>query len=243
MTELKQEFLGVYDIFCSNIHRFGTDAVLLEYFANSKRAKQACDLGCGCGIIPFLMLQSNPNLKISAVDIQQDAISLVKKAIEHNGVEDKITPFNCDLKTLPKELNGKFDLVTMNPPYKRKGSGKVTGVYGIDIARNEIECTLEDICNAAAKLLVPNGRFCICQRPERFGEVIFEMKKAGIEPKQIRNVVNKAGDKPMLVLVSGIKGGNCSTEMLSDLILKNPDDSDTIETQEIYKVMRGKQNG
>ncbi|HJJ63404.1 MAG TPA: nucleotide sugar dehydrogenase, partial [Methanocorpusculum sp.] len=49
---------------------------------------------------------------------------------------------------LPKELNAKFDLVTMNPPYKRKGSGKITGVYGIDIARNEIECTLEDILKA-----------------------------------------------------------------------------------------------
>ncbi|MBQ4156453.1 MAG: methyltransferase [Clostridia bacterium] len=243
MTDLKQEFLGIYNIFCSNIHRFGTDAVLLEYFSNSKRAKFACDLGCGCGIIPFLMLQSNPNLKITAIDIQKDAIELVNRAIEFNGVADKITPINCDLKALPKEFNGKFDLVTMNPPYKRKGSGKTTGVYGIDIARNEIECTLEDICKAASKLLIPNGRFCICQRPERFGEVIFEMKRAGIEPKQIRNVVNKAGDKPMLVLVSGIKGGNCSTEMLPDLILKTNDDSDSEEVKEIYKIMRGKTNG
>lgn len=243
MTDLKQEFLGVYNIFCSNIHRFGTDAVMLEYFANSKKAKSACDLGCGCGIIPFLMLQSNPNLIITAIDIQEDAINLVEKAIELNGVSDKITPVNCDLKQLPKELNSKFDLVTMNPPYKRKGSGKITGVYGIDIARNEIECTLEDICKAAYKLLMPNGRFCICQRPERFGEVIFEMKRANLEPKQIRTVVNKVGDEPMLVLVSGIKNGNCSTQMLPDLILKNDDDSDTDEVKEIYKIMRGKING
>ena len=236
----KKEFLGIYNIFCSEIHRFGTDAVMLEYFANTKKAKNACDLGTGCGIIPFLMLQSNPQIKVTAIDIQQDAIALVEKAVEENDVNDKITPINCDLKNLPKNLNGKFDLVTMNPPYKRAGSGKITGIVGIDIARNEIECTLKDICTAAAKLLIPNGRFCICQRPERFGEVIFEMKKAGIEPKVIRNVINKTGDKPMLVLVSGIKGGKCSTELLPDLILKNFDGSDTDEVTEIYKIMRGK---
>ena len=243
MNEVKQEFLGIYSIFCSNIHRFGTDAVLLEYFANTKRAKNACDLWCGCGIIPFLMLQSNQNINVTAVDIQQDAIELVRRAVEFNGVEDKIKPVNCDLKDLPRMLYGKFDLVTMNPPYKRSGSGKITGIRGIDIARNEIECTLEDICKAAAKLLIPNGRFCMCQRPERFGEVIFEMKQAGIEPKFIRNVIYKSGDKPMLVLVSGIKGGRCSTELLPDIILKNSDGSDTDEVTEIYKIMRGKNNG
>lgn len=237
---MKREFLGIYNIYCSDIHRFGTDAVLLEYFANTKSAKHACDLGAGCGIIPFLMLQSNPNIKVKAVDIQSDAIELIEKAVRENKAETKITAINCDLKELPKELNSQFDLVTMNPPYKRAGSGKITGIEGIDIARNEIKCTLEDICKSAFKLLMPNGRFCICQRPERFGEVIFEMKQAGIEPKLIRNVVNKTGDKPMLVLVSGIKGGKCSTDLLPDLILKNTDGTDTDEVKEIYKIMRGK---
>ncbi|MBQ5590294.1 MAG: methyltransferase [Clostridia bacterium] len=243
MEQIKQEFLGIYSIFCSNIHRFGTDAVLLEYFANVKRAKNVCDLGTGCGIIPFLMLQTNEKLKVTAIDIQEDAISLVEKAVELNKLNDKIMPVNCDLKNLPKQLYSQFDLVTMNPPYKRAGSGKTTGVRGIDIARNEIECTLSDICSAAAQLLMPNGRFCICQRPERFGEVIYEMKRAGIEPKLIRNVINKTGDEPMLVLVSGIKGGKCATKMLPDLILKNSDDSDTKEVTDIYRIMRGNIDG
>lgn len=242
MNEFKKEFLGKFNIFCSNIHRFGTDAVLLNYFAKPKRAKNACDLGCGCGIIPFLMLQDNESLKITAVDIQSEAISLVNKAVEFNRV-DNITALECDLKSLPKSLNAKFDLVTMNPPYKRAGSGKTTGVEGIDIARNEIKCTLKDICRSAYELLMPNGRFCICQRPERLSEVIFELKTAKLEPKEIRNVVNHAGDKPMLVLVSAIKGGKIGNDVLPDLVLKNADETDTDEIKEIYKIMRGKING
>lgn len=240
---IKKEFLGIYNIFCSNVHRFGTDAVLLEYFSESKKAKNACDLGTGCGIIPFLMLQNNENIKVTAVDIQQDAISLVEKAVLENGTENSIVPLNCDLKNIPDEFRCKFDLVTINPPYKRKGAGKITGNKGIDIARNEIECDLSDICVCAEKILIPNGRFCMCQRPERFGEVIFEMKKAGIEPKTIRFVKNKSADKPMLVLVSGVKGGNVGNHILADLVLKNDDNSDTAEISNIYKIMRGKIDG
>ncbi len=240
---IKKEFLGIYNIFCSEIHRFGTDAVLLEYFAQTKKAKNACDLGTGCGIIPFLMLQNNENIKVTAVDIQKDAIDLVKKAVAENGAENSIFPINCDLKAIPNEFRCKFDLVTINPPYKRKGAGKITGINGIDIARNEIECDLKDICVCAEKILIPNGKFCICQRPERFGEVIFEMKKAGIEPKTIRFVKNKTADKPMLVLISGIKGANVGNEILPDLVLKNDDNSDTFEVENIYKIMRGKING
>lgn len=243
MKDINKEFLGIYSIFCSSIHRFGTDAVLLNYFANANRSKYACDLGTGCGIIPFLMLQDNKNIKVAAVDIQSDAISLVKSAVELNNAAENIFPLNYDLKQLPEKMKCSFDLVTMNPPYKRFGSGKITGIDGIDIARNEIKCTLSDICKAAYSILMPNGRFCMCQRPERMGEVIFEMKSAGIEPKTIRNVVNKAGDKPMLVLISGIKDGKIGNNLLPDLILKNADGTDTDEVIKIYKIMRGKENG
>lgn len=240
---IKKEFLGIYNIFCSDIHRFGTDAVLLEYFSKSVKAKNACDLGSGCGIIPFLMLQSNPDIKVTAVDIQKDAVELIKSAVSENCVENSIFPINCDLRNLPRELFGKFDLVTMNPPYKRLGSGKITGIDGIDIARNELKCNCDDICSAAHSLLIPNGKFAVCQRPERLGEVVFSMKKAGIEPKIIRFVKNKPEDKPMLVLVSGIKGGKVGTEIEKDLVLKTAEGKDTAEVEEIYKIMRGNKNG
>ena len=242
MKNAKKEFLGIYNIFCSDVHRFGTDAVLLEYFSASHKAKRVCDLGTGCGIIPFLIKQTNRNAQILAVDIQQDAIALVNKAIADNEM-DGIQALCCDLKNLPKQTNGKFDLVTMNPPYKKKGAGKITGNIGLDIARNEIECTLRDICESVYKLLIPNGRFCICQRPERLVDVIYELKRVGIEPKVLRNVVNKAGYKPMLVLIQGIKGANEGIDVQGDLILKNADGSDTDEVTKIYKIMRGNSNG
>ena len=44
----KNIFVNVNDT-----HRFGTDAVLLADFAAPKSRDVACDMGTGCGIIPF----------------------------------------------------------------------------------------------------------------------------------------------------------------------------------------------
>ena len=40
-------------------HTFGTDALLLAYFASPKNNDRAMDMGTGCGIIPFLWLRNS----------------------------------------------------------------------------------------------------------------------------------------------------------------------------------------
>ena len=45
-------------------HTFGTDAVLLSYFAKPKYKDKCLDMGTGCGIIPLLWLRDK---KISGV--------------------------------------------------------------------------------------------------------------------------------------------------------------------------------
>ena len=45
-------------------HTFGTDALLLSYFARPKIKDSALDMGTGCGIIPFLWLRKSPPHKL-----------------------------------------------------------------------------------------------------------------------------------------------------------------------------------
>ena len=201
-------------IVVSPSHTFGTDAILLANFASVKRKDIACDMGTGCGIIPMIWCKGETK-QIYAVDIQPKAISQLEKSIELNGITGRIIPINCDLRSFGDALpQGQLDLVTMNPPYKPVGTGIESISEAERIARHEVCCTVEDACAAAKKLLKYGGRFCMCHRPERLADVIFEMRKNKIEPKRL-TFVNNATDsaEPWLILIEGKKGGHAGLKI------------------------------
>lgn len=187
-------------------HRFGTDAFLLASFASPRKKDTVCDLGTGCGIIPLLMLRDCSPRLTYAVDIQQQAIEQLKDSLRVSGLEGKIIPLLADLKELDSLPAGAFDVVTCNPPYKAGGAGILSELAAEQIARHEVLCTMEDVCNAAARLLKYGGRLCLCQRPERLADVISAMRAADIEPKRLRFVAKTPSSAPWLFLLEGKKG-------------------------------------
>ena len=244
---MKTEYLGGgISVMCSETHRFGTDAVLLEYFAAAKlqmrrRVERIIDLGTGCGIIPMLFARDTKNIadiKIYALDIQLDAVNLVKAAAEQNHLSEKIVPICCDLNNISehdKSLCGSFDIVTMNPPYKRKNSGLMTDNEGLNIARFELKCDFDGICATAARLLKHGGSFFVCNRPSRLADMICAMREHGIEPKRMQCVIQRAGNAPQLVLLEGVLGAKADMEILPPLFLENEDGGMTDIAEKIYE--------
>lgn len=243
---IKKEYLGggVY-VFCSDTHRFGTDAVLLEAFAmqpikQSAEPKNIIDLGCGCGIIPMLFARDTKDTaaKITALDIQSEATDLTQAAVNYNKLCERVCVINADLNDIAvnhRDLLGGFELVTMNPPYKRQGSGLMTENEGLNIARFELKCDFDGICRAAKMLLKNKGRFCVCNRPARLADMILAMKNNGIEPKRLQNVAQKPGDSPMLVLLESIVGANADMTVQPTLYLCDDNGKMTADCAKIYK--------
>lgn len=234
-TSLRLEPLGKnMSIYVSDEHTFGTDAVLLASFAKIKSKDKACDMGTGCGIIPMIWCKGEVG-SITAVDIQQKACLQAQKSVELNGLNEKIKVINADIRALKGVLDfGSFDLVTMNPPYKPVGTGIESASEADKIARHETACTIDDAVAAAAQLLRFGGRFCICHRPERLCDIICSMRNGKIEVKRIRFVVQSEGKPPWLVLVEGKRGAKSSVTVEKNLVIKNPDGSNTDELREIF---------
>lgn len=194
-------------IIVSDIHHFSTDTIILNYFCNAKKNDKVIKLGTGCGTIPLLMKKDNKANEIIAVDIQEDACSLLERSIKHNNLEN-VTVINSDLKDLKGKVPfGYFDLVVCNPPYKENGTGLHNPHSGKKTARHEVECSLEDIVKVSSSLLNFGGRFCLCQRPERLTDILVLMRQYKIEPKRLRLVQQRLNKPPKLVLVEGRKGG------------------------------------
>ena len=120
-----------------------------------------------------------------------------------------------------KELNeipaGSLDAITCNPPYKASNTGILSELTADQIARHEVMCTIDDICQKASFLLKFGGKLCLCQRPERLADVIFAMRAAKIEPKRLRFVAKTEKDTPWLFLIEGKKGAKPFLQVLPTL--------------------------
>lgn len=204
----------------SKHHSFGTDAVLLADFARPKRGDRIIDLGTGCGIIPFLMLREKKGQSFIGIDISAEAVKLAEMSAKENGF-DNFKAVNSDLLDLKGKVEfGRATLITCNPPYKAPNAGLKNPDETARIARHETKCTLEDIIAVSAKLLQTSGRFCLCHRPERLAELIELLRKYKIEPKRLRCVSQRLGERPWLVLVEGRRCGNTGLTIESELYIE-----------------------
>jgi len=193
-------------LYISKEHRFGTDSLILaDYAKSSKQAanKTICDLCSGCGVIPVVLADKKPR-KIYAVEIDAEAVSLLKRTVGENNL-GFIEVMGGDLRDsgLLSEIGRESaDLVTANPPYYPDGSGYERNRQ--KSARYEKECELTDVIGAAAYLLKYGGELKMCMTAARFADCVCLMRERGIEPKEAVFIMKK--ENARLFLISGKKG-------------------------------------
>jgi len=186
---------------------FSMDPVLLSAFVNVGPGERVIDLGAGNGILPLLLAGKTEAAEIVGIEIQAELAWMAKRSVKLNGLAGRVRIIPGDLRDPELVEQGVWDTVVSNPPYRRRGSGKVNPYSGKAIAHHEITCTLRDVVAAAGRLLRNKGRFAIVYRPDRLNELLTEMDGAGIAPKRGRMVYPHMGDAANLVLVEGLKGG------------------------------------
>ncbi|MBE6948766.1 MAG: tRNA1(Val) (adenine(37)-N6)-methyltransferase [Ruminococcaceae bacterium] len=218
-----------------DVFTLGTDAVLLSHFASAKRAKRLLDLGTGSGIIPLLLAWGDKRITAAGVEIQEKSAQLAKENMEINELSDRVEIITADMRHWREpKLSGYFDLVVSNPPYFPVMSGKSTDNPHIAIAREELMCTLEDICKTAAYYTKWGGSFCMVHRPERLGEAMHLLSANGIEPKRLRLVHSRPETAPSLILIEAKRGASPGLVIMPPLVLYNADGSDSDEVRAIY---------
>lgn len=215
--------------------RFGVDAVLLSDFANVKKKHRVLDLCTGTGIVPFLIHGKYSPKEVWGVEIQEEMVEMANRSSQLNNTVD-IVKFKCaDLKDkgLVNEL-GRFDIVTVNPPYKLNNAGILNPNDKLAIARHEILCNLEDVIVSARKLLADNGRMFIVHRPERLADIFGLMRKYNIEPKRVKMIHPSAKKAPNIVLVEGQRDGGAFLKWEEPLYVYDENGNYTEEIDKIY---------
>ena len=218
------------DRFC-----FGMDAVLLSGFASAKKGDKVLDMGTGTGIIPILMEAKTEAEHLTGLEIQPESADMALRSVKLNGLEDKISIVTGDIKEA-KNLFPKasFQVITSNPPYMIGQHGLVNPHSEKAIARHEVLCTLEDVIENAAALLVPGGHFYMVHRPFRLAEIMTTLVKYRLEPKRMQLVYPYIDKEPNMVLVEGLRGGKPRMTVEKPLIVYEKTGEYTEELLKIY---------
>lgn len=215
---------------------FGVDAVLLAHYARVKEGDRVLDLGTGTGIIPILLNAITPGAHFTGLEIQAASVDMAKRSVLLNGIGDKVDMIEGDIKEAAALFDAaSFQVVTSNPPYMTNQHALQNDYEPKTIARHEVLCTLEDVVAAAAKLLVPGGRFYMIHKPFRLPEIISVMKEYRIEPKELRMIHPYVDKEPTMVLIGGVRGGRPMMKVAPPLVLYKEKNVYTGEVYKIYK--------
>lgn len=215
--------------------RLSTDSVLLADFVNINGARRGIDLGCASGIAALLLLCRSEKLHMTGLELLPAAAELARENMARNALDGRSEMLCGDIREHRRLFRtGAFDLVVANPPYFTLGSGALSPDRDRAGARGEMNCTLEDVCAAAAYLCRTGGSFCMVYRPERLTDALVCMRRYALEPKRLRFVCHRADSAPSLVLLEGRRGGKPGLTVEKNLVLHEPDGGETDEVKRMY---------
>ena len=174
---LQFEHYGIYQD--EELGRFTEDPVRLVHFLHAKKQERAVDLGTGNGVIALYgnALYGCPFI---GVDLDDAQLALARLSAERNG--QHVPFYRMDVQDAPEALGrGRFDLVTMNPPYyPRAGAGEDP-----HRARQRHGDSLGAFLAAAFQLLNNGGRLCLCYRADGLVDLFSLLRENRLEPKRM----------------------------------------------------------
>lgn len=138
-----------------------TDGCLFGAWAGKKvnseksTVKNVLDIGTGTGLLSFMCLQKNPELKIDAIEIDKDAYEQAKENIAASSWNNRIHIVHADVKN--HVFDKRYDVIICNPPFYENELRSAKAAK--NTAYHSSALTLKDLFSLTQKLLAEGGKF------------------------------------------------------------------------------------
>ena len=140
----------------AQVHKVGTDGVLLGAWANFSDSKTILDIGTGTGLIALMAAQKS-NAKITALDDDPQAIEISQLNFTNSPWQSRLTATCCALQKYEPGLL--FDHIVSNPPFFVNSLKSPDSLR--NIKRQADSLPHEILILAQKKLLKPDGKFSV----------------------------------------------------------------------------------
>lgn len=188
-------------------HRYSTDDLLGAWFALDTLEKlgrtpaRALDLGTGIGSVGMFLLWALPGLQLTGIEAQPESLALARRTARYNGVTDRVTYREGDLRDGLSGLEP-FELITGSPPYWDPADGTLSEGPQKGPCRFELRGGVEAYCEAAARLLAPGGLFAVVFDGRQHERLASAAQGAGLAFYRYRDVVSKEGRPPLIAVAA-----------------------------------------
>jgi tRNA1Val (adenine37-N6)-methyltransferase len=176
-------------------YRFAADTVALADFVRISPTDSLLDLGTGVGVIPLLLWQRCGFRVAAGVEVQKELVCLARRNVRQNELKDRLFIVRknlvhldpSDFQSIPGlSMNGKFDVVTANPPYWPMGRGRLNPNSQRAAARHEVYSTFRQLLDVCSRFLKPGGRFYFVQVVERKSEILEDLARSSFQMAQVK---------------------------------------------------------
>ena len=217
-------------------YRFSIDPFILAAHVKGIENQKVIDIGCGCGIIPLILSLKSSALKITGIEIQKELYACAKKNIITNKLENRINIIHEDIKNIhTSDIDGKADIIVSNPPYKKKGSGRLNPDSQKAIARHEITLDIDMLFRCSKELLTEKGRIYIIFPTQRLSDLFLTMERYTFFPEFIRFVHTKKDSTAKRVILSAGKNSNKPCEIRPPFYINENENKFSREYLSIFK--------
>ncbi len=198
-----------------------TDALLLAAFCRGAAGERAVEFGCGSGAVSLLLARRGVFARLAAVERDPDLCDLARRNVEENGFSDTVVPLLADIRDLDAAfLGGAVDAVVTNPPYFDPRKSRPSPKPERRQARQAAAGDLFDFAAAAARCLVPRGRFFAVWRPDCLPVLFAALRENDLTPRRMAFAAAHAAAATSLALVEAVRGGGEGLAWLPTLFLK-----------------------
>lgn len=183
--------------------KVGTDSDLLGTMAYG--GKDILDIGTGTGVLSLIMAQRFPEAKVTAIEIDENAIIDARVNFESSPFADRISLHHTSMQDyLQAGHEGEYDSIICNPPYFDKSL--LCPDLGRTRARHTSSLPFSVLICGAYSMLRDGGTFSVCIPPEVLAEFSAESLIVGFSLQcnyMIKSVPEKGPKRYILVYRKG----------------------------------------
>lgn len=171
-----------------------TDSCLFAALVSVENKERVLDIGCGTGLLSLMLAQKKQTLKITAIEINADALLDASENIQESPFKNQVNLVHQSVQDYSKKTEEKFDLIVCNPPFYQ--NNLKSNKSNKNIAHHADELNFNDLAYSIKQLLSTEGSAWVLLPPFEMNTFLKLSSEKGFSPKR-KYLIKHNENKPV----------------------------------------------